>query len=75
MADSSHVTSQAIPAKARPLLGTLLRVLGGPPGIYVPLLKDGSPAGMLNLVGRGLLETDIPAVRRLAEIISEKLYL
>src|SRR4030067_539184 len=52
--DTSVVSAQVVPPIAQPAVQLLLGALGGPPGIFAPLIRDNKPVGMLKVVGERL---------------------
>lgn len=70
VSDTSSVSAQVIPTQLRNIIAPLLSFLGGPPGIFTPLIFNGKVEGMLNIVGTNLSEKDVPAVRAFSNQIA-----
>jgi putative nucleotidyltransferase with HDIG domain len=68
--DTSSVSAQVVPAQIKGVIKPLLAFLGGPPGIFAPLVYDGKIKGMLNIVGPNLTENDVPALQAFANQIA-----
>ena len=68
--DTSVVSAQVVPPIAKPVVKLLLGALGSPPGIFAPLVRDGKPVGMLNVVGDQLTADDLPAMQAFANHIA-----
>ena len=64
--ESSATIREILPEMVRPLASVILQTLGTPPGIYAPLISQDRAIGVLNVVGEGLTEADIPAVEAFA---------
>ncbi|KAF0109018.1 MAG: putative PAS/PAC sensor protein [Anaerolineaceae bacterium] len=63
---SAELTTQALPARLRPLIGRLLSLLGSEQSIYAPLLAGGEVFGLLGVTGAHLTEADVPAITAFA---------
>lgn len=70
VADSSDVILQLVPTAARRFAKHIIRVFGNSPVIYAPLLSDARVIGVLNIAGKNLLSTDVPAVEAFANHIA-----
>lgn len=68
--DTSTISSQVVPHAVKALVSPLLKFLGSPPGIFVPLIFEGRIKGMLNIVGRNLTEKDVPTMQAFANQIA-----
>ena len=68
--DTSLVSAQVVPPIAQLAVKMLLSVLGSPPGVFAPLIRDGKPIGMLNVVGEHLTAEDVPAIQAFANHIT-----
>ena len=68
--DTSSVSAQVVPRHLRNFVAPLLTFLGGPPGIFTPLIFNGKVEGMLNIVGPNLSEKDVSAVRAFSNQIA-----
>lgn len=68
--DTSHVTGQVVPPWIKNLVSLLLKFLGGPPGIFAPLIYEGEIKGMLNIVGPNLTESDTVTMQAFANQIA-----
>jgi hypothetical protein len=70
VADTSRISAQVTPKTARKIIAPLLNALGGPPGIFVPLMLSGKVIGMLNMVGPSLTQDEVPAMQAFANHIA-----
>src|SRR3990172_4772095 len=70
MAESSAAVEQLIPEAARPWVGRILDAFGRQPGIFAPLIHEGKVTGILNVVGAGLTQDDLPAMVAFANHIA-----
>jgi len=68
--DTSSISAALMPPVARWIIAPLLSTLGSPPGIFAPLILDGRPRGMLNVVGADLTEADLPTIQAFANHIA-----
>ena len=68
--DTSLVSAQVVPDQIKGVVKPLLAFLGGPPGIFAPLVYDGKIKGMLNMVGISLTAADIPTMQAFANQIA-----
>jgi len=62
-ADHIH---EILPEYMRPLSKKLASIVGMEQAIYAPLIVNGQSFGLLSVVGRGLSNDDIPAIKTLA---------
>jgi len=67
--DTRIVSAQVVPSVAKPVVKVLLGALGSPPGIFAPLVRNGKPVGMLNVVGDNLTAEDLPTIQAFANHI------
>jgi len=68
--DTSSISSQVVPHPIKGVVAPLLKFLGSPPGIFVPLIFEGQIKGMLNIVGKNLTEKDVPTMQAFANQIA-----
>lgn len=68
--DTSAVSIQVVPRALKGIVTPLLKFLGSPPGIFVPLVFEGQVRGMLNIVGSNLVELDVPTMQAFANQIA-----
>jgi signal transduction histidine kinase len=67
---SRDVVAQLLPKKIRGLTQRILKAFPDTPAIFAPLLKEGQVIGGLNMVGKGLTQSDVPIISAFANHIS-----
>jgi putative nucleotidyltransferase with HDIG domain len=70
VADTGTVSAQVVPPLIKSFVKPLLTFLGGPPGIFTPLVYGGKIKGMLNMVGQRLTAQDVPTMQAFANQIA-----
>lgn len=68
--ESGQVVSQIMPDQATRIARIINRILGSSPAIFSPLISEGGVRGVLNVVGKDLSISDIPAMEAFANHIS-----
>ncbi len=63
---AEEALADSLPNLARPLIGYLAALLGIEQIIYAPLTSEGTTIGLLEVVGKGLAEADVPAIATFA---------
>ena len=64
--DSSDIIAQMVPNAAKPIAMKIIKLLGNSVAIYTPICYEGQVRGVLNVVGEGLMEQDVPAMEAFA---------
>jgi PAS domain S-box-containing protein len=70
LVDTGDVVAALLPEKTRRFSKRLLELLGRTPGIYAPIIMEGRAMGVLNIVGRGLGERDVPVIQAFANQVA-----
>lgn len=68
--ESGQVVSQIMPGQVSKFVRITNRILGSSPAIFSPLISEGSVRGVLNVVGKELTISDIPAMEAFANHIA-----